>query len=38
MYDVRDGFVDIFYTNPLIVFDQLHSRSDMKGYAKVYML
>jgi hypothetical protein len=30
MFDFRDGFVDIFYTNPLIVSDQLHSKSDMQ--------
>jgi hypothetical protein len=38
MFDFRDGFVDIFYTIPLTVSDQLHSRSDMRGYVEVYML
>jgi hypothetical protein len=38
MSNFRDGFVDIFYTIPLTVFDQLHFRSDMRGYVEVYML
>jgi hypothetical protein len=38
MSDFRDGFVDIFYTIPLTVSDQLHFRSDMRRYVKAYML
>jgi hypothetical protein len=37
MSDFRVGLVDIFYTRPLTVFDQLHFRSDMRRYVEVYM-
>jgi hypothetical protein len=38
MSDFRVGLVDILYTFPLTVFDQLQFRSDMRRYVEVYML